>query len=492
MRRAALVIGLLLVAPASSTRADPDDEVVGTAHPGLVEASSPDGRWVVICQARRDTDRDGRIETFAGQHGRPVGDELEAYLVLGHGEGVPITRYLGADDAARWVHAETSEGSTLFDTRDGSRSSLEVPHGESLDPAVVEDRVSFDFAGEHALLARRVGEPAPRAAGLFLRDLATGSERAIDPGPGLLVDWALSANGRWVVATVVTRDTTGDGRLDSPHVGTDLYEGGCATPISSYSTWGSTGDAVSTRLLSVEGSFSRDVPGFLGMLGDRWLVRDPDAALVVESPSERRVVAAPRQRAYVLARRDEAGEALVAASEGAAAGRVLVVGAREPRPLEAQVTPPTEDETRRREGPVTPLGWWSANAYDWTKHALVPLRGNVLASWRSRVLFSRWKLAYVLDLRDDGETEVGAQVERPWWDDRRQAGRFLLLDGTLFDLHLAKAVGHDAPFQGDFPTDRPATLALRDDGRVLRASGPSATSYALPPGPFRWTTLPAR
>jgi hypothetical protein len=42
---------------------------VGTAGPASVAASAQDGSWVLLCQARRDTDHDGNISVRSGFNG---------------------------------------------------------------------------------------------------------------------------------------------------------------------------------------------------------------------------------------------------------------------------------------------------------------------------------------------------------------------------------------------------------------------------------------
>ena len=41
----------------------------GTAHPMLLRAYDRNERWMALCQARKDTDGDGKIEVHSGHHG---------------------------------------------------------------------------------------------------------------------------------------------------------------------------------------------------------------------------------------------------------------------------------------------------------------------------------------------------------------------------------------------------------------------------------------
>jgi hypothetical protein len=76
---------------------------LGTQHPIAVIEIGSRGRWVVACQARVDTDGDGRLEipTGYGGHG---GDDLVPYLFRdGTGEGSPLDGYLDRSSDGRWI-----------------------------------------------------------------------------------------------------------------------------------------------------------------------------------------------------------------------------------------------------------------------------------------------------------------------------------------------------------------------------------------------------
>ena len=76
--------------------AQPVDAPIGTAHPVLVEELADNGTWLVICEARADTDHDGQIEVGVGFHGDMFGDKMLPYLVLGSGPGIAIDSYVAS------------------------------------------------------------------------------------------------------------------------------------------------------------------------------------------------------------------------------------------------------------------------------------------------------------------------------------------------------------------------------------------------------------
>jgi hypothetical protein len=89
----------------------PESEPIGSAHPTLVVTADPDARWVVLCQARKDTNRDGKTEVQVGYHGDTYGDDLLPYLVLGSGEGTAIDAFVSSDGSGRQIAYVQGKGS---------------------------------------------------------------------------------------------------------------------------------------------------------------------------------------------------------------------------------------------------------------------------------------------------------------------------------------------------------------------------------------------
>ena len=91
MSRAAM--GLLgacvTVGAMSGARAAPEEPPAwGTASPTVLEYASPMGDVIVMCQARADTNGDGKIEvTIDSEHGDTYGDDMRPYLCLGPQSG---------------------------------------------------------------------------------------------------------------------------------------------------------------------------------------------------------------------------------------------------------------------------------------------------------------------------------------------------------------------------------------------------------------------
>lgn len=75
----------------------PGDVAIGLPGDGMdVIGVSVEHRWVVLTQARADTDGNGVTQVFHGEHGGRGGDRTDAWMILGSGPGEPIEAFLGA------------------------------------------------------------------------------------------------------------------------------------------------------------------------------------------------------------------------------------------------------------------------------------------------------------------------------------------------------------------------------------------------------------
>lgn len=272
--------------PEAATRlvdAGPDD-LVGTAHPVTFQGADPDGRWVAICQARADTNGNGTIEVRGGMHGEVWGDAMRMYLVPGHGPGEPIDELLAASPSGRWVALRKGEQVLLVDHELGTRTALPVGSTSAL-----PERVAAFGADERDLLYARAD--AGRVV-LVRRELASGEERALDPGAGLLFHFELLEGSSFALAYVIDRDTDGDGEVSVPTLLTSRADEGCGSP-SSYSTMGLRGDQPTQRLLPLDGGTPPALTGKLIVaLGNSWITEVNDVA-TLHRPDGSSAVLAP-------------------------------------------------------------------------------------------------------------------------------------------------------------------------------------------------------
>jgi len=287
------------------------DQTIGTAHPFVFEDVARDGGWTAICQARADTNKDGKIEIHFGHHGEPFGDEIRPYLVVGSGPGAGFDEILASDDTGRWVAARDGACLSLVDTR----KKTEVVMGDADlrdDDGVFGPHraASFDARGEHLLYLRG----SPKGDRLVVRTLATGAEAEIDPGPGVLWRAQLDPDGQWVMADMITD-------REFPRIVTTFAGRVCRGPAASYSMFGmSSRPTVTRRWVGIGGgSLSMKAPvGLIRPYGNGVLVRRDDDAIVFVDGGGKETPLVPTTCHGSVVGADARGRALAVVCEGMA------------------------------------------------------------------------------------------------------------------------------------------------------------------------------
>ena len=273
---------ILLVAPLSICRLALGADEVGTAHPLVFQAAAPDGSWVFVCQAREDTNLDGKISVEVGFHGEVMGDRMTPYFIVGTGPGQKVDDFISSDSKGRYALVIREEKLILIDTVSKSEINLSALGADIRDdgnPFGPHRAGSFDAKGGQLLYLRR---KAARTVAV-VRELASAREIEIDPGPGDLWRASFAPNSDdWLVLSVIAKDTDGNGRLEWPQQRTTMSARRCRASASAFSTAGSSGDTPETRIVPVKGGIARSAPGFAGVLRDSILRRDPSGSIVME------------------------------------------------------------------------------------------------------------------------------------------------------------------------------------------------------------------
>ena len=253
---------------------------IGTAHPLIFQEVATDGSWVNMCQARADTDGDGKIQVHIGDHGHAFGDTVRPYLVIGSGPGYAFDEILASDATGRYLAVREGPCLGLVDSRTRTLTSLPNADLREADEVFGPARaVSFDAAGRQMLYLRG-GTVGNR---IVLRDLASGEERDLDPGPGNLWRASLDEGGMWITVEIV------DGP-EWPSAATSLSPRLCRGSPSSYSAGGYLGmNRVSKHLLSGNGGPPSTIQGIVRPFGQNLLVREPDGTLAEVSGSGKRI-----------------------------------------------------------------------------------------------------------------------------------------------------------------------------------------------------------
>ncbi len=247
---------------------------IGTAHPALLDEVAPDGRWLTVCQARRDTDGDGRIRAAfdgLGGLGGP-GDETRPYLVVGDGPGYPVDELLGADGAGRFVAVRQGACLAILDTE--RREETVIPDADLRDSRLTGGRrpVSFDGGGR-VVYIRTEGEGQVAV----VRDLETGAEEIVDPGEGEILAVTLDSRGEWL--TFRMADTRDGFRLPAP-----LAERRCRGMDAAFEP--DDAPVFETRVVRLSRPTRiQRVDTLVYPLGERLITRRADGALALGGPA---------------------------------------------------------------------------------------------------------------------------------------------------------------------------------------------------------------
>ncbi|HSP79093.1 MAG TPA: hypothetical protein VLQ93_11220, partial [Myxococcaceae bacterium] len=259
---------------------------IGTPHPFVFQAAASDGRWVVACQAREDTNGDGKLEVLYGQHGGTRGDALLPYLFLEPGEGERLDDFLTSDPTGRYLVVVRGGSLRLLDTHTRADTELAAPgtFPDSTAPGSALP-VSFSRDGKRLLLVASGPEQRTRATLFHLED---GRQQEVPHGPGELGAASLFPEGDWAMFGVLTQDTDGDGKLTWPQANTSLSSRFCRGPVLSYGQYGYTGDRPDHVVAPVTGGPLFQMSDVLRPLGGSVLRRDEQGALFVENAQGQR------------------------------------------------------------------------------------------------------------------------------------------------------------------------------------------------------------
>jgi hypothetical protein len=251
--------------------APPGSGGIGTPHPLIFIEMANDGSWCLVCQARTDTDETPGTSVITGFHGEPGGDELHPYLVVGSGAGWTFDEFIASDPKGRYLAVREGACLSFVDTR--AASVMTVPNADLRDQGYGPHRgAAFDVEGKRALYLRSGAKNQ-----IVIRDLASGNERSLDPGPGLILSARFDARGQWLEVEVLRRQPW------LPPVGTTAAPRHCSGPAISRPAFSSSMTAV-TRLLPLGEGAAHEGADILAAFEGGALVRKSDWALVVRNP----------------------------------------------------------------------------------------------------------------------------------------------------------------------------------------------------------------
>lgn len=466
---------MLLLSLHFSAWASPSGEL-GTAAPARVAALAHDGSWVVLCQARHDTDHNGRLEVLDSRGGT-TGDQQQTYLVLGSGPGEPIEDLLHPDDPS---------GRRLLILRKKHHILLQPGLGPELDLTQLGSTHDEQFDATGELLAYR--STLNKKQVIIIRKLATGQESVLDPGPGRIFSMELDPAGHWVKLL-----------FHSQAKGAILYH--VTDPRPPHRCWtGFKGDVTArggtspvVRLLPTAGGPVREVPDVIAVLGKQLLRRTTDGALLLDSEhGESRKLVPADCGGRVLSAKAANGSVVVQCLRQGPPFPLLEYGAEPPRPLGFLTTASDRESFQD-------IGRWLPS-YNSSGVTITDLKTGrqlqrahayLLESYGDLGIFKQESSLYTQD--PAGETVLGNT-----FGELIRTGPFLWASPLLIDLRTGKVVG-TAP-KGKIIVNNPPYLtaatekevratvqAVSDDGCLLIGFGGFAQTI-LTPGPLKWAS----
>lgn len=441
----------------------------------IAETAANDGGWTVFCQAREDSDGDGQIAVRIGPRGELAGDRLVRYLAVGAGEGTPIDELAANDPTGRWLVVRREGKLELIDAHTGAAQELSAAGLDDRSDALPyrpHRTLSFDGLGQRLLTLRRDATGA-RAV---VRDLASGSEAVIDPGPGEIWRMQLDFAGRWVVLSTLLDDTNRDGRLTWPAPERKAPPP-CRGPVASYPAWVGRGDTPTSKVAPASGGTADAAPGLVLMLGEQRVVRDATGRLVLRAGTTETELASTKCGARVLHADAERKLLLVACAGPKGRPKLELVGPGLRVELGVDIAHASDD---RAPGAPTRL----VPVYPGNEAALLDLQARklnkltvgdvVLATAGARAVLRRGNKLVAYDAEMGHEEPLPG--ESPPLSHGFGQGSIAVAAPLVADAATGKLLGRVA--------GRP--LAAAPDGRILVASGGDADATTLAVGPLEW------
>jgi len=460
-------------------------QALGTDGPLVVHAAAPDGSWVAYCQARNDTDRDGKVSVSFSPTGDLIGDSLERYFAFGEIERAH-SELLGSDPSGRWVILSENGKTELVDLKTTVEVNLEALGADVVSSsAVYLPHRSLMFHPTLPFFAYVRSTPAGLSA--VLRNLETNAELAVELGAGALARLEFSAAGDALVAQMLPLDLNKKGRLELP-IPLKRAQSTCQAfaPTPKFPAWVEAPDRSVARVSSL--SFEpvlaatpfTEVPGLIAPLGGGWLVRDTDKSLWLVQEKQRQLVA-PARCAGVMWHVDSGRGAVAFACAGknaVALSQLQLYRAGAVSKLGVELRPLGRDRWLRPERLVPLYPGALSFLLDMERGAALPLLpddGIVTVDQEQALIWRKNRL-----LRFSGVTQelldLGVEVEPLAYVVQNRG--LAVVSPYVVDLKREQALGKIA--------GRP--LAVADDGHVLIAKGQQASADSLATGPLSWVS----
>lgn len=236
----------------------------GGAVRGRVVWLSANGRMAALYRFTRDTDGDGRVEPRFGFHGEMMADEPDLWLYdLVTGDSAVYEELLTGDPSGRYLALRRDGRPMLLDSRDGQLREMAELQGAPSDGNRCMAPREFSFSGDGGRIAYLRGDPPEQ---LVVRTLATGEERVVRAGQGMIWRAGLPADTGWTLLMEIDPPRTAADSARFPVQRTSCASLKSNVFASSYSYMGWRGVPFRTVLVGADG-VHRPVAGYPVTLG---------------------------------------------------------------------------------------------------------------------------------------------------------------------------------------------------------------------------------
>ncbi len=458
----------------------PHQALLGTAHPYTLESAAWDGSYIVLCQARRDTNKDGQIKVSLGLHGDTYGDQLEPYFIRKSGPGDRFDELIAIGDRDRFLIAVQRPDLRLIDTHTGDSAIL---RDADVDNRVKEARLLDPKPSAQAVFGVRGGKIAYKKRNteqivIGIVDLNTREEKEISAGPGALGSFFFDASEQWLIVEKVTEDTNKNGRIEFPANWTTLAPDACRGPVSSFSVRPGRGDAITFWALSIQsGQLTQTPEGWVDMLGEHMLIRKPDDTLAaIASDGTETILAGPECGARIRWAADNPRRLLLACKKTSELVFITPGGTQVLKQLKHASR---SDVLRWQQGPLIRL---EDNGLEF----LIDIeKGRVLefspgeyavTTHDKHVLVMSKQSLVLMDAETQTRTplplsNLPKDTYMEW-----KSGPMVAIAGHIIDMQQGRITGrYTAPI-----------LGIDSQGRILKAANIFVSGFELPRGPLFW------
>lgn len=223
---------------------------------------------MALCQARSDTDGDGKIEVHSGHHGDMYGDAFALYLIIGGGEGTVIDAIPAISKDSRYLAVLRDQKLWLVDGQTGTQRELAGADIEGDGRPGAPHRAAV-FSGDKLLYIKH-----GKTDRVVSHDPATGAEKELAVADRV---WRMIPETDSLAQLVTVPQGQGFPRLQ-----TSLAAGECLGPPMSYSTGGQQGPKPVFAYYDLDQGKALTADGIVATVGST-LVRAPkDGALYLD------------------------------------------------------------------------------------------------------------------------------------------------------------------------------------------------------------------